>query len=205
VTYVPSTRPTSFLCAPGSSQTHSWSKIVALTGPIGTHAGQTTLRFEHVIDALEKVRRNGSKELSCHDRLDKLHLVEQHNPLQVIDLWVKAQQSAVLFEYLHVHRLITTNDAHLVEGRPSSELHAAQVLGHLRELFDRFEAARMDAGEGDLSSWNPLRNWINNSVAEFKLELLLLKDRTDDVRSAIRRVSGNAPGTERLALTTNVS
>lgn len=187
-----------------------WSKIAALTGPVGTHAGQTTLRFEQVINDLERVRRNGPleqdgrnelKQRSCHDRLDKLRLVEQHNPLQVIDLWVKAQQSAVLFEYLHVHRLITTNDAHLVEGRASSERHAAQVLGHLRQLFARFEAARMDAGEGDLSSWNPLRNWINNSVAEFKLVLLLLKDRTDDVRSAIRRVSDNAPATERLALT----
>lgn len=123
----------------------------------------------------------------------------------MIDLWVKAQQSAVLFEYLHVHRLVTTNDAHLVEGRASSERQVAQVLRDLRELFDRFEAARMDAGEGDLSSWNPLRNWANNRVADLELKLLRLKDRTDDVRSAIRRVSGNAPGTERLALTPNVS
>ncbi len=121
-----------------------WGKIVALTGPVGTHAALTTLRFERVIDALEQVRKNGSQERSCHDRLDKVRLVEQHNPLQVIDLWVKAQQSAVLFEYLHVHRLITTNDAHLVEGRESSERHAAQVLGHLHELFNRFEAARVD-------------------------------------------------------------
>ena len=182
-----------------------WSKIAALTGPVAKHAGQTTLRFQHVIDDLEQVRRNESKERSCHDRLEKLHLVEQRNPLQAIDLWVKAQQSAVLFEYLHVHRLVTTNDAHLVEGRASSERQVAQVLRDLRELFDRFEAARMDAGEGDLSSWNPLRNKANNRVADLELKLLRLKDRTDDVRSAIRRVSGNAPGTERLALTPNVS
>jgi len=142
-----------------------WSKIAALTGHVRTRAGQTTLRFEHVIDDLEQVHQNQSKkDRPCHDRLDKLHLVEQRNPLQMIDLWVKAQQSAILFEYLHVHRLITTNDAHLVEGRASSERKAAQVLCHLRALFERFETARMAAGQGDLSSWNPLRNWLNNGA-----------------------------------------
>lgn len=182
-----------------------WSKIAALTGPVGTHALQTNLRFQHVITGLNHVREKGSEDRPCHERLEKLRLVEQQNPLQVIDLWVKAQQSAVLFEYLHVHRLITTNDPHLAEGLASSERHAAQILGSLRELFNDFDNARIEAGNGDLSSWNPLRNWINNKAADLALELLLLKDRTDDVRSAIHRVSDNAPEAGHLALATTAS
>jgi hypothetical protein len=177
-----------------------WSKIAALTGSVSKQAGQTTLRFEHLIDDLAQVRRNGSTERSCHDRLGQLQRVEQRNPLQVIDLYVKAQQSAVLFEYLNVHRLITTYDPHLIDGRDASERHVTEVLAGMAALFDRFEKARTDAGEGDLSSWLPVRNWVNNKSAELELKLLRLKDKTDDVRSAVLAVSGNTAGKEHLAL-----
>lgn len=176
-----------------------WSKIAALTSSVNTRAGQTSLRFQHVIEDLEQVRRDGTSERSCHERLSRLTRVEQRNPLQVIDLYVKAQQSAVLFEHLHVHRLITTNDLHLAESRASSERRVAAVLEEMRMLFDRWEAARKDAGEGDLSSWNPLRNLVSKSSL-LELKLLRLKDSTDDVRSAVHSVSRNTALRGRLAL-----
>jgi hypothetical protein len=178
-----------------------WSKIAALTSSVSTRAGQTSLRFQHVVDDLAKVRRNGSSERSSHDRLDRLHRVEQRNPLQVIDLYVKAQQSAVLFEYLHVHRLITTSDPHLAEGRASSERRVAEVLREMRALFERFEDARQDAGKGDLSSWNPLRNWVNNNSSLLELKLLKLKDSTDELTAAVQGVSRNTSSERTLALT----
>jgi len=91
-----------------------------------------------------------------------------------------------------------------VGGRATSEQRVAEVLDEMRSLFQNLESARHDAGEGDLSSWNPLRNWANNQESLLRLKLLTLKDRTDDVATGVRGATESvAGGAEGLVLPQN--
>lgn len=83
-----------------------------------------------------------------------------------------AQQNVIAYEMLHVHRLVTTRDPHLERGRQQSAAKVHATLQALAETAKRFSDAVEQAGAGDLSSWNPLRNLLDSRDA---VRLLVLQ------------------------------
>lgn len=139
------------------------------------------------IDGLNGVAWNGSHRWAG-DRLSMLDAIERHEkPLMWVDLYVHAQRAVVMGEFLRVHQFIAADDPHLDVHRLESEQRVKAALEEMQFKFNDFEKAIEDAGSGDVSSWNPIRNGWNDKRPALRKRLADLHEVTVPVRQAVRQ------------------
>ena len=171
----------------GTISDSEWAGLAPLRKSIEDDVRLIAKKIDAGIKKINGVAWDGSHRWAG-DRLSMLkHIERQEKPLMWIDLYVQAQRSVVVGEFLRVHRFIATDDPHLEVHRLESGQRVEAALEQMRSKFDAFDKAIDNAGSGDVSSWNPVRNGWNDKRPALRTRLASINEQTRPVFNAVRQ------------------
>lgn len=173
--------------ATGQVSADDWAVIAGRRSGNEQNVRMLARKVQKAAEELAKVRSKGA----AADRLDEIKKVmDDRKPLMWLSLYVQAQETVVVDEYLRVHRAVTTNDPNLAQVRARSEERARQAINDAAVVCRSLGRGLREAGAGNLGrGFGDIITFTSDKTDKFKKYLRGVRKQADPMIRGVNQLS----------------